>query len=114
MSKITIQGINVEVTESLENHIEDHFSKLFSHYENLITGDIQVKIEVDKHHEHLNTASVYIPLSGQDVQMDETGEDMYHILADLQQRSARKLRKIKEKSQDKRRNSNKRELDEEE
>ncbi len=108
MSKIKIQGINVAVTESLSNHIDEQFSKLFDLYENIIVGSIEVKIELDKHHEHLNMARVTVPVSGNNIVMDESGDDMYHLLTTLQQRVSRKLRKTKEKSHEKRRNFDKR------
>lgn len=113
MSKITTQGINVEVSESLNDHIQEQFSKLFALYENLIVGAVEVKIEVDKHHEHLNMASVTVPVSGKNIVMDESGDDMYHVLTTLQQRVSRKLRKTKEKMNDKRGGFDKRQVEDE-
>ena len=32
MAKVLIQGINVDVTEALENHVKDQFDKVFDHF----------------------------------------------------------------------------------
>lgn len=95
MSKILVQGRDIEVTESLDNHIQEHFSKALAHFEALVVETVEVTLKVEG---KVNTASVHIPIAGNDIQIAEDGEDMYKVLTSLAHKSTRKLRKVKEKA----------------
>lgn len=99
MTKVTVQGIHVEVTDSIKDHVEDQFSKVLEHFEDHITGNLEVKISVNQHHAHLKSASVKVPVVGAPVHIEEEGKDMYKVLTTLADKAERQLRKLKDKKQ---------------
>lgn len=98
MSKILVQGRDIEVTESLENHVQEQFSKALAHFEALVVETVEVTLKVES---NVNTASVHVPVAGNDIQIAENGEDMYQVITSLAHKATRKLRKIKEKANQK-------------
>ena len=96
MKKVIIKSIGFDITDSIENHIVDHFNKVIDSFENFIVEDIVVNLKLDKLQQ---IASVRIPVKGPDLTLEATSDDMYASISDLAAKSSRKLRKLKEKSQ---------------
>lgn len=99
MSKIIVQGIHVEVTDAIENHAKEQFSKVLEHFQDHISNDLIVKISVNSHHAHLKTASVNIPVIGSQIVIEEVGDSMYSLITMLSNKAERQLRKVKDKKQ---------------
>ena len=57
--------------------------------------DIEVKVEVNTKKSHVVT--VKVPVSGDDIVIEEEGEEMYPVITSISQKVHRKLRKVKEK-----------------
>ncbi len=99
MSKIIVQGIKVDVTEAIETHTKEQFSKVLEYFEDHIVGNVEVKISVSKHHAHQKTASVMIPVVKKPIVIEEDGDNMYTLISTLADKSERQLRKLKDKKQ---------------
>lgn len=97
MGKIIVQGLNLEVTESIEAHVSEQFKKVTEHFESFIVENIVVKLEVNAHPSHIKKASVKVPIRGNDISLETESDDMYKSIAELAQKTNRQLRKHKEK-----------------
>lgn len=53
--KINLSGHHVEVTDSIKEHVEEKFSKIANHFPTLISLDIIIAKEHNKHHVELTT-----------------------------------------------------------
>lgn len=101
MTKIKVQGLNVEVTEALETHTQEQLGKLIANFESIIVEDITVTLDVDAHHSHIQKATIKVPVRGNDVVVDDQESDMYKAITSATQKAIRSVRKVKEKSQHK-------------
>ena len=99
MTNVTVQGIHVEVTDSIKDHIDEQFSKILEYFEDHITGNVEIKISVNRHHAHLKSGSVKVPVVGAPLHFEEEGKDMYKVLTTLADKTERQLRKLKDKKQ---------------
>jgi putative sigma-54 modulation protein len=53
--KINLSGHHVEVTDSIKEHVEEKFSKIASHFPTLISLDVIIAKEHNKHQVELTT-----------------------------------------------------------
>lgn len=97
MGKVLVQGINVDVTDAIESHTQDQFKKVFEHFDSLIVEQITAKLKVSTHHSHINEITLQIPIPGNDITIEDSGDDMYKVISSVAQKANRKLRKVKEK-----------------
>lgn len=98
MSKLIVQGQKVEVTEAMEAHAKEQFERVFNHFENFIVEDVTLRLGVNVHPSHITTASVLIPVRGNDISIEVTGDEMYKTITEVARKAERQLRKHKEKN----------------
>ena len=99
MVKVTVQGLHLEITESLEQHVQEQVGKFVENFEAVIVEDVSVSLGVDSHHSHLNTVTIKVPVKGNDVVVEGHDADMYKAITATAQKAGRSVRKIKEKAQ---------------
>lgn len=96
--QIISKGVGVSVTEAIEAQIQEHFGTVLDNFEGHIVENIQVTIEshasqaTSKH-----SVKARIPVKGNDIYADASGEDMYGVIADAADSATRQLRKLKGK-----------------
>lgn len=72
---ITIQGINLEVTEAMTEHVEHQASKL-SKYNTKNDLNFKVNLKVEKK----DTFDVDVIVEGKSITGSAVGDDMYHTI----------------------------------
>jgi ribosomal subunit interface protein len=98
MKNIVTKGVHIKATKAIINRVNEQFSHLLEHYDNLIVKDIEVSVDVDsKHTQNTNFIKARIPIKGNDIFVNAKGEDMYKIIGDAVDKASNKLRKIKTK-----------------
>ena len=95
--QVSITGHHVEVTEALRAHVEDKFSKLKRHFDNVM--DVHVILTVEKLEQK---AEATVQISGAKLYADDTQEDMYVAIDNMIDKLDRQVVKHKEKNQDRR------------
>ena len=95
--QVSITGHHVEVTEALKAHVEDKFSKLKRHFDNVV--DVHVILTVEKLEQK---AEATLQISGAKLYADDIQADMYVAIDNMIDKLDRQVVKHKEKSQDRR------------
>ncbi|OAI10536.1 hypothetical protein A1359_16635 [Methylomonas lenta] len=95
--QVSITGHHVEVTEALKAHVEDKFSKLKRHFDNVV--DVHVILTVEKLEQK---AEATVQISGAKLYADDTQADMYVAIDNMIDKLDRQVVKYKEKSQERR------------
>ncbi|MDD2738108.1 MAG: ribosome-associated translation inhibitor RaiA [Methylomonas lenta] len=93
--QVSITGHHVEVTEALKAHVEDKFSKLKRHFDNVV--DVHVILTVEKLEQK---AEATVQISGAKLYADDTQADMYVAIDNMIDKLDRQVVKHKEKSQE--------------
>lgn len=110
MTNIVTTGIHIKATEAIINHVNEQFSHLLEHYENLIVKDIEVSVDVDsKHSKNMSFVKAYIPVRGNNIFVNAKGDDMYKIIGKAVHKANQQLNRVKAKMNKKSR-FNKRQL----
>lgn len=95
---ITLKCLNFPATAALNEHVDNHTTKLVKTFEHFISGDVILTLSVDAHHSHLNNAKIQIPVAGkEDIVIEDQGDDMYVLITRITEKALRSVRKIKEK-----------------
>lgn len=103
--KVVIQGINVEITPAIRQHVEDKVQKVVSHFEAAVK-EVDVKVSVRPkdgakrekgHHVQSTEIVVYTKKHGV-VRVADQEDNLYASIDLVTDKLQRKLRKIKEKS----------------
>lgn len=89
---IQISGQNLEVTQTIENHIRKKFSRLRKHFENMV--DVHIVLKVEKI-THIAEATVHI--RHKNIVATADSEDMYKTINLLVDKLDHQLIKHKEK-----------------
>jgi putative sigma-54 modulation protein len=96
--KVISKGISVSVTEAIEAQIQEHFGTILDNFEEHIVENIQVTIESNASQStSKNSVKARIPVKGNDIFADATGDDMYSALTEAAASATRQLRKLKGK-----------------
>lgn len=89
---IKVTGLHLDVTPSLREHVENKLERIIRHVDDLI--DLSVTLSVDK---LVQKAEVNAHLSGKDIHVEATAEDMYAAIDLLMDKLDRQVLKHKEK-----------------
>ena len=96
MTNIVTKGINITVTEAVSNHIQDQFSSIVDHYENFITNNLAITLNLDaKHSKKSHNIKASIPIKGKNIFVEDTGEDMYKVISNVVSKANVQMRKLK-------------------
>lgn len=98
MTQITSKAVHVSMTDSLRSAIEDAFSPVLDNFESLIVENITVTVDSkDSQATEKATVKARVPVKGNDVMVEVTGDDMYRAIEDAAQKATRLMRKHKER-----------------
>ncbi|MAD45641.1 MAG: ribosomal subunit interface protein [Oceanospirillaceae bacterium] len=90
--KINISGHHVEITEALQNHVDDKMSKLTRHFDNITNGQVTLTVVKER-----MTAEATIHAAGADLHAKAEHDDMYAAIDQMVEKLDRQLLKHKEK-----------------
>ncbi len=91
--RILVTGHHLEITESLQSHIDAKFEKLARHFDNVT--DVHVILSVEK---LIQKAEATLHLSGANIFAEDHQEDMYVAIDHLVDKLDRQIIKHKEKT----------------
>lgn len=98
MTNIVTQGVHIEITPAMYNHVQEQFSYLLEHFESLIVKNIEVNLDVDsKHTKKISFVKATIPLKGNVIFVEEKGSDMYSVISKAVEKATKQLSVIKNK-----------------
>ena len=92
--QVSITGHHVDVTDSLKAHVEEKFSKLKRHFDNVM--DVHVILTVEKLEQK---AEATVQISGATLFAEDTQDDMYAAIDNMVDKLDRQIVKHKEKNQ---------------
>ncbi|MCL6435524.1 MAG: ribosome-associated translation inhibitor RaiA [Leptolyngbyaceae cyanobacterium HOT.MB2.61] len=100
--KLVIQGKNIEITDALHDYVTQKIEKAVNHFQNLTTEvDVHLSVARNPRINSKQTAEVTIYVNGAVVRAEESSENLYASIDLVADKISRKLRKYKEKRQDK-------------
>lgn len=99
--QLTLTGHHVDLTDSLENYVNEKFAKLDRHFDNVLDVHVILTVEKLRH-----KAEATLHLSGKDLFADCVEEDMYVAIDGLVDKLDRQVQKHKQKTQNHHRNHN--------
>ncbi|WP_008314720.1 ribosome hibernation-promoting factor, HPF/YfiA family [Leptolyngbya sp. PCC 6406] len=99
--KLVIQGKNIEITEAIQDYVEQKISKAVSHFKHL-TNEVDVNLSVARNHRITpkQSAEVTLYINGAVVRAEESSENLYASIDLVANKITRQLRRYKEKRQD--------------
>ena len=98
MTNIVSKSVNFSITDALRAAIEDSFSPLLDNFESLIVEDIVVTVDSKQGQStERSIVKVRVPVRGNDVFVEETGNDMYKTIEQAASVATRLMRKHKQK-----------------
>jgi len=93
--QLNITGHHVDITDSLQNYVENKLERLERHFDNVT--NVHVILTVEKQRQK---AEATIHVSGADVFADAVNSDMYASIDALIDKLDRQIKRHKEKMQD--------------
>jgi ribosomal subunit interface protein len=105
--KIVIKAIQIELTESLENYVNQKFStlaKLVKSFE--VNGELTLRVELARTTRHHNKGDVYyvestLPIVRNLIRIEQIGQDMHAAIDVAKDRMKVEIEKFKERTQSK-------------
>lgn len=100
--KLVIHGKNIEITEAIRDYVHQKIEKAANHYQN-ITHEVDVHLSVARN-PRINpkqAAEVTIYANGSVIRAEESSENLYASIDLVADKIARRLRKYKERRQEK-------------
>lgn len=110
-SKLTMQGIHVELTASLQSAIRDKFAVLLRHNEFIIRLNVRLHQDQTMGTERHYQATAQIEIGGPDIIATAEGKDAYSVLDDLVDKLDQLLQRRHGRRKDKRNHPQEIELD---
>jgi putative sigma-54 modulation protein len=101
-SKITMQGIHIELTAAMQNAILEKFSVLLRHNEWIVRINVRLHQDQQLGKTYHYTATGQIEIRGPDIVATVKGEDAYSVLDGLVEKLDEQLRERHERRKDKR------------
>jgi putative sigma-54 modulation protein len=92
---LQINGHHLEVTPALRDYVTSKLERVTRHFDHVI--DVNAILSVEKLKQK---AEVTVHLSGKDIYVESTGEDMYAAIDILADKLDRQIQKHKQKQQD--------------
>lgn len=110
-SKITMQGIHVDLTEAMKNAILDKFSVLLRHNEYIVRINVRLRSDQQLGRQHHYSATGEIEIGGPNLIATTEGTDAYNVMDDLVEKLDELLRRRHGQRKDKRNHPHEVELD---
>ncbi|MEB3341363.1 ribosome hibernation-promoting factor, HPF/YfiA family [Okeania sp.] len=100
--KLVIQGKNIEITDSINEYVNEKIEKAVSHFQQLTTEvDVHLSVAKNPRINPKQAAEVTIYANGTVIRAQESSENLYASIDLVADKIARQLRKYKEKRQSK-------------
>ena len=100
--KLVIQGKNIDITNAIREYVNQKIEKALNHFQNLITEvDVHLSVERNPRINSKQTAEVTLYVNGAVIRAEESSENLYASIDLVADKISRKLRKYKEKRQEK-------------
>lgn len=93
--QITVKGVNLDVTEALDNHTRAKIEKIIKHLDKITSVDIILKID---QHEHIAEGNILFP--DHKIFAKATNGDMYNAIDKLASKLLAQVDKYKDKVTD--------------
>ncbi|MDO8543859.1 MAG: ribosome-associated translation inhibitor RaiA [Opitutaceae bacterium] len=101
-SKISMQGVHIDLTPAMQNIIREKFSVLLRHNEWIVRVDIRLHQDQQRGRKHHYTATGLIAVRGPDIIASVKGDDAYNVLDGLVEKLDELIRERHERFKDKR------------
>ncbi|AFY62315.1 ribosome hibernation-promoting factor, HPF/YfiA family [Synechococcus sp. PCC 6312] len=100
--QLVIHGKNIDITDAIRSYVEQKLERAAGHFQN-ITQEIDVHLSVARNPRITTnqTAEVTIYVNGSIIRAEESSDNLYASVDLVADKVYRKLRKLKEKRQDK-------------
>ncbi len=98
--KISVTGKNIKVTPSLKEYIDEKISRLEHFDERIISSKVILGVEKQRH-----IAEITVQTAGSTVHVSEATDDLYKSIDKSTDMLARKLKKIRDKMADRKKNN---------
>ncbi len=99
--KLVIQGKNIEVTEAIREYVEQKIDKAVGHFQALTTGvDVHLSVARNPRIASSQSAEVTVYANGSIIRAEEKTENLYASIDLVADKISRKLRKFKERKND--------------
>jgi putative sigma-54 modulation protein len=99
--KLVIQGKNIEVTEAIREYVEQKIDKAVNHFQSLTTEvDVHLSVARNPRIASSQAAEVTVYANGSVIRAEEKSENLYASIDLVADKIARKLRKFKERKND--------------
>lgn len=96
--KLVIQGKNIEITDSIDEYVNEKIEKAVSHFQQLTTEvDVHLSVARNPRISPKQTAEVTIYANGTVIRAQESSENLYASIDLVADKIARQLKKYKEK-----------------
>lgn len=93
---VNLTGHGIELTEGLRNRVEEKFSKLDRHSDNITAAHVVLSVEGKR-----QTVEITLQIAkAKDLHAASTGDDMYAMIDDLAKKIERMLVRQKDKALD--------------
>lgn len=100
--KLVIQGKNIEITDAINEYVTQKIEKAVNHFQHLMTEvDVSLSVARNPRITSSQTAEVTLYLNGAVIRAEESSENLYASIDLVADKITRKLRKYKEKRQEK-------------
>ncbi|MEO6567166.1 MAG: ribosome-associated translation inhibitor RaiA [Opitutaceae bacterium] len=110
-TKITMQGVHLDLTEALRNAITEKFSVLLRHSERIIRINVRLRSDPQKASQHHYAGTAEIEIAGPNLVANGEGPDAYSLLDGLVEKLDRLLKRRHDERKDKRNHPHEVELD---
>lgn len=91
--QINVSGHHVEITEAMQNHVEEKMGKITRHFDHVTKAQVTLTVEKDERHH----AEATIHVSGADMNASADSDDMYAAIDAMIDKLDRQVLKHKEK-----------------
>jgi putative sigma-54 modulation protein len=100
--KLVIQGKNIDITDAIREYVTQKVEKAANHFQTLITEvDVHLSVARNPRINSKQTAEVTMYVNGAIVRAEESSESLYASIDLVADKISRKLRKYKERRQEK-------------
>jgi putative sigma-54 modulation protein len=99
MTKLVIQGKNIDLTDSIREYVSQKIERAINHFAQ-ITSEVDINLSVARNPRISNCQSAEVTLyaNGTVIRAEESSEDMYASIDRVADKLARQLRKFKERN----------------
>ncbi|MDX2273622.1 MAG: ribosome-associated translation inhibitor RaiA [Cyanobacteriota bacterium] len=99
MTKLVIQGKNVDITDAIRDYVSEKIERAVSHFSQIASEvDINLSVERNPRISACQSAEVTLYANGTVIRAEESSENMYASIDRVADKIARQLRKFKERN----------------